>query len=243
MKHKQQIELLKRALKSKGITYKKLAQMLEISEPTIGRMFSIGAFSLERYVEICQLIGLTYEDMIRLGESEPQVFEFTLEQERFFANNQIYLIFLLLMLRDRKSPQEIAGEYNLNEQTVSKILSRLDKMKLIEWLPGNKAKLLISTKYSPIENGPIRKAYGKELIMDFIEGTFEGENEYRRMEIVRFSQETLEKFMSKMQELAKEAVSEMDRDILLKRPGEYVSLLFALRPWNGYKERLRNIKL
>ena len=42
MDQKAMIESLKKSLKLKGISYKKLAKMMELSKPTIDKMFSKG---------------------------------------------------------------------------------------------------------------------------------------------------------------------------------------------------------
>jgi len=39
-----------------------------------------------------------------------------------------------------------------------------------------------------------------------------------------------------------EIIGEMERDGILKKPGEDVGVLLALRPWNPFKERLRNFR-
>jgi len=242
MEHRTQIDVLKRVLKSKGITYKKLSQMLEMSEPTIRRMFSKGAFTLERYVKICRIIGLNYEEMIRLSEAESAVFEFTYEQESFFAKNLNYYYFLVVMLRESKTPLEVAKEYNLHERTLTKILAQLERMNLIEWLPGNQVKLLVSTRFRFLEGGPIRNLMERQGVLYFNDANFDGENEIRRFQIIRLSQDSLEKTKLKMEDFFEEVIGDMDRDKILKKTGEDVGVIVAMRPFSQFKESLRNFK-
>src|SRR5581483_8489450 len=43
------VDALKRALKARGITYAQVAEVMELSEPSVKRMFASGQFTLERF--------------------------------------------------------------------------------------------------------------------------------------------------------------------------------------------------
>ena len=81
------IDALKKSLKLKGITYSQLAEMLDISEATVQRVFSIGAFSLDRFLKICDLIDLSFQDLAQLEEQTENKIQFyyTKEQEEVLA--------------------------------------------------------------------------------------------------------------------------------------------------------------
>ena len=81
------IDALKKSLKLRGITYSQLAEMLDISEATVQRIFSINAFSLERFLKICDLIDLSFQDLAQLEEQTENKIQFyyTKEQEEVLA--------------------------------------------------------------------------------------------------------------------------------------------------------------
>ena len=53
------IATIKRQLKLQGLTYRDVAVALDLSEPSIKRLFASEQFTLERIVEICSLLGFT----------------------------------------------------------------------------------------------------------------------------------------------------------------------------------------
>ena len=55
----QLIDMLKRQLKAQGMTYRDVARALDVSETSVKRLFASGRFTLERVVEIAQLLGYT----------------------------------------------------------------------------------------------------------------------------------------------------------------------------------------
>ena len=62
------IEVLKRELKSRDITYADVAKKLDLSEASIKRMFSKD-FMLSRLDEICEFAGIEFADLARAGEA------------------------------------------------------------------------------------------------------------------------------------------------------------------------------
>ena len=133
------IEALKKALKSKGINYEELAKMLGISRASVKRIFYQGTFTLDRFVKICNLLDISLPNLMQMMdvELEGKEFELPLEQEEFFAINFNYWHFYTLLFRYKSIPK-LVKDYHLDENTLVKILAKLDEFKLIEWLPGNK---------------------------------------------------------------------------------------------------------
>ena len=64
------VAALKRELKARGITYRVLADLLELSESAVKHMFSTGNFSIRRLDEICAALELDIGDLVRLSESQ-----------------------------------------------------------------------------------------------------------------------------------------------------------------------------
>lgn len=59
------IEVLKRELKSRDITYADVAKKLDLSEASIKRMFSTKDFMLSRLDDICEFAGIEFADLAR----------------------------------------------------------------------------------------------------------------------------------------------------------------------------------
>lgn len=61
----QLIHTLKRLLKAHGMTYRDVARALDVSETSVKRLFASGRFTLERVVEIAQLLGYTLAELVQ----------------------------------------------------------------------------------------------------------------------------------------------------------------------------------
>ena len=75
-------EMLKQLLKTKNVTYKQLAQALDLSEANIKRIFSTQSFTLDRLEEICQILEISLTDLFVLtAQKEQKISQLTAEQE------------------------------------------------------------------------------------------------------------------------------------------------------------------
>ncbi len=95
------VETLKKVLRSKGITYVDVATSLGISEASVKRVFSEGSFTMERFEKICQLAEVTITEVAELTRADKTITShvYTLQQEKFFAENTKYLAFFDLLIR------------------------------------------------------------------------------------------------------------------------------------------------
>jgi len=234
MEHQSLVEALKKALKLRKITYPKLAELLGISEGSVQRIFSEGTFTLERFVKICGLIDLSFEDLAQLEEksqSRIQVF-YTLEQERFFARpeNKNMLLFFE-WIQYGKDPKEIAHGYGMTEGHLVKILSSLEKIGLIDGLPGNEFKVKNPYPILFIKGGPLAQIYRKEVLRDFLATSYEeGKENILSMKFF-LSRDAQKKWGAKFEEMALEMRKEMYREKLLGIAYEPVGFTLALRPF------------
>src|SRR5262245_19110186 len=77
------VEVLKRELRSRGVTYAQVARSLRLSEASVKRMFSKRDFTLKRLDRICELTRSELSDLARrLHAEENLVSRLSWEQER-----------------------------------------------------------------------------------------------------------------------------------------------------------------
>ena len=173
------IDALKRQLKVRGITYKGLAEKLELSESAVKHMFSTGNFSLRRLDELCAVLELDFTDLVSLSEAmEPRIEELSVEQEQEIVND-IRLLLVAYCLINYWSFDEIVERYDISPQEGLKYLRRLDRMRIIELQPGDRVRLLIANNFSWRKNGAIEKFFRSRVQSEFFRHDFADDSSIR----------------------------------------------------------------
>jgi transcriptional regulator with XRE-family HTH domain len=222
---------LKRALREGGFTYADVARKLQLSLASVKRLFASENLSLERLDRICELIGT---DLASLAERarEPRGAErpLTLEQERaIVADPGLFLITWLLL--SRTPFQEIVRNYRLSAAQVQRYLIRLDRLKVIELQPGNRARLLISRRFSWRPGGPVQRFLHQKLLREFLEGSFAEAQEVFFFHGDALSEGARAEVKRVLQLSARECLELIERDQGIAQPREGTAFLLAMRPW------------
>jgi len=229
---KQISNTLKQLLKQHKITYRIIAQELEMSEANIKRVFATNSFSLERLEQICNIIHLTLSDLFALSEKQQQqLTELTLEQEQELIENP-KLLLVAVCVRDYWSFEEIIEHYEIDVHECIRLMAKLDKIKLIQLLPNNNYKLLIAQDFRWIKNGPLERFMEKEVLNRFMASSFDGDDCFRFYLRGRYSQASIKMIQRKLNQITKEAaeLNIEDSDLPLEKR-QHMGMLFAMRPW------------
>ena len=228
----QLIDALKLELRRQRITYKQVAQTLELSEASVKRLFAGRFFTLERLERICQLLNMSFSDLVRQAEKEVALTnELTLEQEREIVSD-IKLLLMAYLLVNHVDFVEIIETYDISETEGIRLLARLDRMKIIELQPGNRARLLISPNFTWLANGPIQSFFETRIQSDFFDASFNGPGEIRVFLSGMLSRDANAQTIRRIQHLASE-LNELIAESRSVPSGQCfgTSLLIAMRPW------------
>lgn len=225
-------QVLKRLLRQHRITYKKIADSLEMSEANIKRIFSTNSFSLERLEQICQLIPIELSDLFQMLEKQQEkISHLTEEQEKELVNDT-KLFLTAVCVRDGWTFDDMLSHYQFDEFELIRLLARLDKLKFIQLLPGNEYKLLIAQNFRWRTNGPLERYMASEVISQFMQSRFNEENSFRFYLRGSYSQSSIDILQRKLNQLTNEAAQLNQEDAklpLLNR--QHIGLLVAMRPW------------
>lgn len=135
---------LKKVLKAKKITYKNLADSLELAESTLKRIFAIEDCSIEKLMKICDIIDISFLDLAKLAESSTVNYYVLPDNiDKFFSDNINYFMFYQELL-DNKNIADIATDHELDQISVRKYLKKLEELELIECHPNDKIKFMYS---------------------------------------------------------------------------------------------------
>jgi len=226
------IATLKQELKKQNKTYKHVAKALELSEASVKRLFCEEAFSLERLDKICELLQMEFTDLVKLMEKNINLTsQLTLTQEQELVAD-IRLLLMAHFLIHGLLFSEIITRYKISETEGIQLLAKLDRMKVIELLPGNKVKMIISKDFQWIKNGPIQYFYQRNIQPEFLESSFTAPEELRIFVSGLFSSRSTNVLIKKIQRLANE-FNELNFEDQSVDSSQRVgtSLVVAMRSW------------
>ncbi|MDH3467474.1 MAG: helix-turn-helix transcriptional regulator [Gammaproteobacteria bacterium] len=228
------IDTLKSELKRQGKTYADVATALSLSEASVKRLFSERTFNLNKLDRICECLGMEISDLVRLMEQATQLTtHLTLKQEQELVSD-IELLLMAHFLMSRWTFSEIVETYDISELKGIRLLARLDRMKIIQLLPGNRVKLMISKNFEWINNGPIQRFYEEKVQSEFFDSSFNGPGEYRVFLSGMLTRNSNAETIRRLKRVANE-FNEMSIDDesfpMDERFG--TSVLMAMRPWGA----------
>lgn len=227
------IDVLKRTLKTRGITYRDLAQKVGLSEASIKRVFAEETFTLQRLEKICSAVGLSVGELVRMSSdgSEPAAQYLSLEQEELLAADPRLLATFYLLLNGRSSA-EIQTRLELNDRELRSLYVKLDAEKLIELLPGLKTRLRVGPVIAWRSDGPVRRNYERQVKAEFLQSDFQGVDEALHFHTAELSEASVQLLFRKLEQLAREFAdfAALDRSLPIKKKRS-VALMLAFRPW------------
>ncbi|NTS75748.1 helix-turn-helix transcriptional regulator [Catenovulum sp. SM1970] len=225
-------QTLKKLLREKKITYRTLANELEMSEANIKRIFSTQTYSLDRLSQICQVIGLSLTDLFNLAEQQKlKISELTEEQEQELVSDH-KLLLVAVCVKDAWQFEEIIEHYQIDQFECIQLLARLDKLKMIQLLPNNRYKILISQDFRWRKNGPLERFMEKEVLTRFMQSKFDNEGDFRFYLRGTYSESSIEIIQRKLNLLMQEAAMLNQEDAKLPlNKRQHIGLLLAMRPW------------
>lgn len=227
------VRLLKQSLRARGFTYRDVADALDISEASVKRIFSEETFSLHRLEEICRFLDISFYDLARMMRQgrEDEITQLTLLQERGLASDPLVLTYFYLLLTGR-APAKIATEFGLDDQQQATMLARLSKLKLVELLPRNSARLVTGLRIEWRPNGPIRKMYQRQVQQAFMDSDYDGDDETFQFDTGELSRASVGILAKKFEKLSREfsEFAELDISTPDSRKKAY-GLMVTFRPW------------
>lgn len=227
------VSALKQVLKARGIAYDQVARHLGLSLSSVKRMFSTGAFSLERLEMVCDLAAVDLLELARLADAQRlQVSSLTVDQEREIVSDPALLLVAVCAF-NRWPFEKILEHYRLSSPELTRLLIRLDRMGLIELLPGNRIRLRIARSFTWLPDGPIHRFFVERVQSEFLTGAFAADRDLHRFAWGMLSAESAAVLRTKMAELV-ESFDDLTRgdEVRPDDAAHGTCLLVALRQWH-----------
>lgn len=227
------VETLKSELRQQGITYSDVAYRLGVSESTIKRMFTRGGFTVQRLAEVCAVAGLEIADLGLLARDRLRnVEQLDEEQEKALVDDPKLLLLAFLLLNDWTVDQ-IVAEYSIDEFEVIRLLARLDRLKIIDFLPGNRTRMRLSRRFAWRRNGPIQRFFERQVQSEFFSSRFDRPDELRVVLNGMLSDQSIQVLHQRFRRLAEEFETRVKEDRNLAATQRHgTSAVLAIRPWS-----------
>jgi transcriptional regulator with XRE-family HTH domain len=226
------VATLKRQLKAQGMTYRDLAARLGISEPSVKRMFASRRFAVDRLVEIARLLGFTLAELAQEAVAgEGRVHTLDEAQERELVSDEKMLLVAVCVL-NHWTIADIVRIYALDSAEVIGKLAKLDRLRLIHLLPGDRVRLNVARDFDWLPRGPIRRYFEKQGLDDFLASTFAGRNDMLAFSHGMLTDDALAKVQAEIRKLRQRFAELHEESLaapLTKRTG--TGMLLAMREW------------
>jgi len=226
------VATLKRALKAKGLTYAQVAGRLGVSETSVKRTFTSQGFTLERLDRVCELLEMDLSELVHLAEEERErIHSLTQEQEQELVSD-IKLLLVAVCVRSNWTFPDIVAHYAISEPECVRLLVRLDRLKLIDLLPGNRVKLRVAPDFRWLPGGPIERFVDEHVEDEFLESAFDRSREAKIFLTGRLTPASHETLLKKLRALAHDFADLHREDSRLPIGQRHdLGILMALRPW------------
>jgi transcriptional regulator with XRE-family HTH domain len=173
----QLVATIKRQLKAQGLTYKEVGRALKLSEASVKRIFASERFTVSRLAQVGQLLGFTLAELLQESTSSlPPLETLTREQETQLISDDKLLLVAVCSL-NHWSLTDITDVYQITKTDAVKRLRILDRLGLIELLPGDRIRRRAKRDFDWIPDGPIRSFFSKQGLTDFLTGPFDPTDE------------------------------------------------------------------
>ena len=225
---------VKRQLKLRGLHYKQVAEALELSEPSVKRLFSTGSLSLERLAQLTKLLDMSLAELVQeAAADEPLLNYLSLQQEQELVSDTALLLVAVCVL-SHWSMANIMEGYRLSEAECLQRLLRLDRIRLIDVLPGNRVRLNVTRNFDWLPGGPIHQFFREQALDDFLNSPSQFGGKYETQTFVHgmLTHAAAAQLQTKLRRL-REEFSELHQESLAapfdQRHG--TGMLLSIRDW------------
>lgn len=225
------VDVLRRELKLKKITYKELAKRIGMAETSVKRIFSSRNITLQKLDHILAVLELSLDDLTNRFYEESLIEQLTYEQEEELIQDQSKFV-VAVSVMNYLSFEQILEIYAIPEAKVIAYMTRLDHLGIIELLPNNRYKLLLSRTFSWLPDGAILEFHRKESFADYLNATFN--HDYHQMQFipVMLSKQASASFLARLKQLAREISDQHQLDSDLPFDQRHtMTFMLAVRPW------------
>lgn len=226
------LDTLKRQLRAQGKTYADVAAWLSLSEASVKRMFAERHVTLARLECLCDHLNLAFAELVQAMETEERrLQELTDAQEQSIADDhELFLVAVCVI--NGYSFDDIHRQYQLSESECTRQLLKLERLHLIELLPGNRIKRRVAPNFRWRPGGPIQRYFQAHIANEFFRSRFDSESDKLLVLNGLLSRAGNAEWQQAIQRLAKEFHELCERESVLPIEQRFgTTSVLAVRQW------------
>jgi transcriptional regulator with XRE-family HTH domain len=221
---------IKSRLRANGMSYRELAQLIGVSEPTVKRDLSRGRFSLERLDSICEALGVEVTDLLQPA-GQAVLTQLSAEQEQALVANPKLLLVTYLVVNDWKFA-EIVATFRLDENELVNILLKMDRLRIVDFRPPTRMRKLTARNFGWRKDGPVHDYFIRSVIPEFFNARFDGSGDEFRFMAGTLAPASVLRLQSSIQRVAAEFEQLTHQDIRLPlEQRDSCTVILATRSW------------
>ena len=226
------IDALKRCLRAQELTYRELAARIRMSEAAVKRMFSRRAMSLQRLEQICEVLDVGLAELsAEASRGRKAMAQLSEAQEQALVDDPRLLMALFLTL-NRWREDDVMGHFGFTTAQWTGLLVKLDRLGIIELMPGNRGRALTARNFRWRADGPMERYFRHTLLTDYFADPFDGEQDALLLLSGSLSIDGVKQLRQRLEEVAREFDALLARDATLPAEDRVgVSLVLAQKPW------------
>lgn len=229
----QLIATLKQQLKLQGKTYRDVAVMLGVSEASVKRLLTTGRMPLERLIQLSNMLGFSLAELTQeaVAGNEARLRTLNIAQEQELVSDT-KLLLVAVCAFNHWTFKDMLMTYQLNETECLQRLLRLDRLRFISLLPGNRIRLTVSRDFGWIPDGPINQYFRDRGMADFLNSRFTQTEEALSFSSGMLTEPAIAKMQAELRQLRLKFAGLHEESLaspLAKRRG--CGLLLAMREW------------
>jgi len=171
-------------------------------------------------------------DLAKMVEHESErVVQLTLQQEREIVSDPKLLLVAIHAL-NHWTLDEIVAQYTISKTECVRLLTRLDRLRIIDLLPNNRIRVIVGRNFSWLPDGPFRRHFRGQLEANFFASRFDGKGEHLAFVNRMLSRNSNAVIQHHMRRLEVEFTELHNQDVGLPLEDRFgTSLFIAMRPW------------
>ena len=219
---------LRSVFRAKGITYKDAAKALNLSEVSVKRLFSDKNCSLLRLEKLCELADTDFSQLISIAESKQQLLtELTVQQEKMLVDDTRLLLVAVCII-NHWTFDEILFKYQFTVAQLTGMFTKLDGLKIIDLLPGNRYHLKISRGFSWQPRGPIQNFFLQSILQAYLSDGIESSGNHFRFVWGMLAKESVDELNRKIHRLIDEYMKIAEQDVRIPVENKLTSSLLIM---------------